>query len=262
MNQCENVFLRHAYNLSAYSEVNYCTTNKEERPIDALDASFLAMIIVVCLLVLCGTLYDLKLKKREDHYQRSELMDEVSVKAQIVLSFSLPRNWYRLKSQPTSEESRLLRYIQGFRFLTIYLVVWGHVLIGYILGYILNPYTFEEFFYSLDAQLQLNGFSVVQAFFSISGLLMGYQFAEMTGKRKYNGMYFWIALIYRYLRLTPVYFFVMMFDATWLYKMEDGPAWKRLAETERYNCRTNMWTNLLYINNYVNVQDGVSWRPF
>lgn len=180
-----------------------------------------------------------------------------------MLAFSLSRNWYRLVSMPQTEEARILRYVQGFRFLTILLIVYGHTLIGFTLGLTLNPYKVEENFHTIISHISLNAFSIVQCFFSISGLLMTLQFAELMSKhKKFNPNYFWIAIIYRYLRLTPVYFFVMLFDATWLYKSQDGPGWKRIGESERYYCRKNMWTNLLYINNYVNVEEAcmpVTW---
>lgn len=154
---------------------------------------------------------------------------------------------------PTSEESRTLRYIQGFRYLTIFGVIYGHVVIGFTLGFLLNPYRFEESFHQILPHIHLNAFSVVQCFFSISGLLMAFQFAGLAKKEKFNFKYYPIAIMYRYLRLTPVYFFMMLFDATWLYKSNNGPGWKRMAETERSYCRKNMWTNLLYINNYIDV---------
>lgn len=257
VNQCINLYLRENYNLTGYSEILYCTTNQETKPIDALDVTFLILVGIVALIVISATVYDHLLKGTKNHYKESLLIDQLPMLSQLLISFSLPRNWYRLQSQPTGEEGRLFRYIQGFRFITIALVIAGHALIGFTLGFIQNPYKYEEVFHSVYGQISLNAFSIVQAFFSISGLLMGYQFAEMTGKKKFNPSYFWIAIFYRYLRLTPVYFFMMLFDATWLYKIQDGPGWKRLAETERYNCRTNMWTNLLYINNYINVSDMV-----
>ncbi|ETN67035.1 hypothetical protein AND_001167 [Anopheles darlingi] len=61
-----------------------------------------------------------------------------------------------------------------------------------------------------------------------------------------------IALIDSASRLTPVYAFVILFHATWLLKLQYGPIWRWGAETEQVFCRRNWWTNLLYINNYVN----------
>lgn len=101
--------------------------------------------------------------------------------------------------------------------------------------------------------------TIVQTFFTISGFLLTLQFIDATSnfKKPFNANYFWYAVFYRYIRLTPVYLFMILFDATWLIRMNNGPAWKRIAESERYFCRNNWWTNLLYINNYVNVPETV-----
>lgn len=104
----------------------------------------------------------------------------------------------------------------------------------------------------------LNGMTMVQTFFTISGFLLTVQFVEMTQqfKRKnWDVSYFWIAIVYRYIRLTPVYALMVLFDATWLVHTNSGPGWKRNAWIERSYCRRNWWTNLLYINNYVNVPE-------
>lgn len=106
--------------------------------------------------------------------------------------------------------------------------------------------------------LMLNGMTLVQTFFTISGFLLSVQFVEMTqnlNKKRWDFNYFWVAMIYRYVRLTPVYAMMVLFDATWLIKFNEGPGWKRVAEVERSYCRRNWWTNLLYINNYVNVPE-------
>lgn len=58
-------------------------------------------------------------------------------------------------------------------------------------------------------------------------------------------------------RLTPAYAFILLLHATWLPKLQDGPLWPRGAEVERNFCRRNWWTNLLYVNNYVNADEPV-----
>lgn len=106
----------------------------------------------------------------------------------------------------------------------------------------------------------LNGMTIVQTFFTISGFLLTVQFLDMTNsfKKKVNFSYIFYAILYRFIRLSPVYAFMIFFDATWLIRMNEGPGWKRIAESERYFCRKNWWTNLLYLNNYVNVPETVS----
>ncbi|ETN66544.1 hypothetical protein AND_001666 [Anopheles darlingi] len=45
----------------------------------------------------------------------------------------------------------------------------------------------------------------------------------------------------------------MLFEATWMIRMGDGPLWRKGVETGRTYCRENWWTNMLYINNYLKV---------
>lgn len=170
----------------------------------------------------------------------------------LALAFSVPRNWYRLHARPKTQMARDLRYIQGLRFTTIFLVVYGHAIIVYGFSPVSNTEFIEEQYYHFWDMIQVNGMNVVQTFFAIGGFLMGVQFFALTEKRKFNFSYFWVAMLYRYIRLTPVYAMVMFFDATWLYKSDMGPFWKTTTETEKSFCRRNWWTNLLYINNYVN----------
>lgn len=50
----------------------------------------------------------------------------------------------------------------------------------------------------------------------------------------------------------------MLFEATWVVRLADGPLWQKGFETGRSYCRKNWWVNLLYINNYYKVDEPVS----
>lgn len=50
----------------------------------------------------------------------------------------------------------------------------------------------------------------------------------------------------------------MWFSATLSTKMNDGPFWRKTQEAEKYFCRKNFWKNLLFINNYISVDEPVS----
>jgi hypothetical protein len=50
----------------------------------------------------------------------------------------------------------------------------------------------------------------------------------------------------------------VFFHATLLPHMGSGPFWNATVGLEQRRCSTNWWTNLLYINNYINVGDMVS----
>ena len=51
---------------------------------------------------------------------------------------------------------------------------------------------------------------------------------------------------------------VIGFYATIFYKIGNGPYWDTLIQENRDNCVKNWWTNLLYVNNFVNLPEIVS----
>jgi hypothetical protein len=48
----------------------------------------------------------------------------------------------------------------------------------------------------------------------------------------------------RYLRLTPLYAYILLMYGTVVVHLGEGPVWFRL-EREAANCRTQWWTNLV-----------------
>lgn len=137
----------------------------------------------------------------------------------------------------------------------------------------------------------INGHTVIQTYFAISGFLLSIQFVQYKQNQKdFSLVYFFKALLYRYVtyvrvilpiptplqsvplgvairlidsflprytRMTPVYGFMVFFHSTLLIYTQSGPMWKHVAETERSFCRKNWWTNIFYLNNYVHVDDPV-----
>jgi len=58
-------------------------------------------------------------------------------------------------------------------------------------------------------------------------------------------------------RLTPPYAFLIFFYATLFSRLGSGPLWNEWVGKNRDYCMANWWTNLLYVNNYMNVQEMV-----
>ena len=52
--------------------------------------------------------------------------------------------------------------------------------------------------------------------------------------------------------MLPVSLVIIFFYATLFYKLGSGPRWDEVVGLERDYCQNNWWTNLLFINNYVN----------
>jgi hypothetical protein len=121
-----------------------------------------------------------------------------------------------------------------------------------------NPEYVEQKYTEFPTIVLLNGFKVIQTFFTISGFLQAIQFYSFIEKQKrFQVSVLWKSVVYRYCRLMPVYGFMLLLDATLLLHIHDGPMWPRVAETQRYFCRNNWWANVLFINNYVTTSEPV-----
>ncbi|KAF4533050.1 hypothetical protein B566_EDAN002613, partial [Ephemera danica] len=98
----------------------------------------------------------------------------------------------------------------------------------------------------------MNGFIIVDTFFTITGFLVSYQLISTF----HQGIRVPIPALYfhRFLRLTPVYAIVLGVYATLFKYMGSGPIWATKVGVEVERCQENWWTNLLYVNNYINTE--------
>jgi peptidoglycan/LPS O-acetylase OafA/YrhL len=89
----------------------------------------------------------------------------------------------------------------------------------------------------------------VDTFFLLSGFLMGYLTLKHLDKAKtINPL---MMYLHRYIRLTPAYGLIMLVLSTIILHFGSGPTWN-FMERQADTCQENWWTNLLYINNFVN----------
>lgn len=135
--------------------------------------------------------------------------------------------------------------------------MFGHITFMFTRIPIQNPQYYEEKYYSIWSMIQLNGHHVVQAFFIISGLLVGIGFKDIIRRKSFKFKYLWVSISYRYIRLTPVYAIVVLYETTSLARPKGHPFWELTVKTQLKGCQNNWWTNLLYINNIINVSDIV-----
>ncbi|XP_049542768.1 nose resistant to fluoxetine protein 6-like [Anopheles darlingi] len=290
-NQCVNYELKRQYALMAYSTVEYCTTRRADGDVeksapqppatvaaslDGVDVLFLVVLGLLLLLATLSTGYDCHRHRigpssevgtesdRVKDYYRS--VGAMGLTNRLLVAFSLSRNWHTLTTVPGKKRLTTghppssrddLRFIHAVRFLIMYLVIAGHSMLFNCILPLLNPEYVEMHYRRFVTMLILNGVTVVQTFFTISGFLLAIQFSgQFTDQRHPFGCReMFQSILYRFLRLTPVYGFMMLLDATWLIRVQDGPIWKRLAETERTFCRNNWWANVLYVNNYLTVSE-------
>lgn len=63
VNKCVNFELKEYYNLTAYSEIESCTSTGDRVAFGYLEYILIAVICAVALIVTCSTVYDMKLKR-------------------------------------------------------------------------------------------------------------------------------------------------------------------------------------------------------
>lgn len=102
----------------------------------------------------------------------------------------------------------------------------------------------------------LNGPIVVDTFLLITGFLVCNNLYSTF--LKMPNLPFRKIYLARWLRMAPIYLVTVFFYAYVLENIGDGPLWKEKVGREAERCRESWWTNLLYINNYVNLDKIVS----
>jgi len=112
-----------------------------------------------------------------------------------------------------------------------------------------NGQALQDIYESFPQQFTLGSSLAVDTFFFLSGLLTTYTLLRRmrkTQKYTFPG-YKFIAL--RYLRLTPLYAFILFFYAFVVPALAQGPVWYRMIKDANL-CVDLWWPNLIYINNF------------
>ncbi|CAH1176236.1 unnamed protein product [Phaedon cochleariae] len=147
-----------------------------------------------------------------------------------------------------------LECICGIKFLSMSLIIVGHSLTFIFGGPIENKNAFEELVTKLENAPFSNNPLLVDTFLLVSGFLMCRLLLLELEKRK-GKINIIILYIARYIRLTPAYVVVIGLYSTVLYRAGSGPLWESRVGLERDRCLKSWWTNVLYINNYVNTDN-------
>uniref|UniRef100_A0A4Y0BIS8 Acyltransferase 3 domain-containing protein n=1 Tax=Anopheles funestus TaxID=62324 RepID=A0A4Y0BIS8_ANOFN len=168
-----------------------------------------------------------------------ELIDEYGLKAQTEIEYcdsnaiSYPIDWLEIT------------------FLVLAITIAGIVLASSVYDFrCKTTHGLDHYKHDLatSKQMYLVSFSIIRNCAML--LVLFFMDKVEETKKKVGILEICIISAARYVRLTPVYAFVMLFEATWVVRLGDGPLWQKGFETGRTYCRANWWANLLYINNY------------
>jgi len=177
---------------------------------------------------------------------------QLSNAEKYLLCFSLITNLQKLflsRSQEKFGKKDTLEVLNAMRVLSIGWVILGHTIVNAItISVLANPNKLLDFIKTESMVIPLTGTFSVDTFFWISGFLVSYLLIiELNNSKKMN----WIMIyVHRYLRIVPLYLFIILFSWALQKHMGSGPMW---WNEYWYNndCKKWWWTNILFVNNLV-----------
>ena len=221
-----------------------CHTADESIVMDASDYVVGALILLLFILILLGTVVDLTLNV----LQLSMFSDRMAV---VFQGFSLYENIGKLFHVVPNRDG--LGSIHGIRFLSMAWVLLGHTYMKFWTnnGFFNNSVDIMPLLTVSNAMAAVrSGIFSVDSFFLIGATLLAYLTLKELDKQRGGGGEFWaLYYLHRYLRLTGVYAAVVLLHVTYLKFLATGPNSYSLTEM-REGCRDSWWLNLLYINNF------------
>lgn len=253
INKCFNNRIYKSYDLLAYSEIEFCVNKNHKRDFDILDWSFVGILMILA--------------------AGNGISTVTNTGLRILKPFSIKNNWRRFldvykKAKPNAanksnengfytdlKSKEDFTFLDTIRFPFTILNVIGHVYVMLAMLPSTNPEFYEFRRYSFDIKLGSGVPQSVQMYFAISSFLITLNDVKTLKKDKIFGLTdFYHNLKKRYLRLIPLYAFILFFESTLIRFFGNGPAWEVLAGRQWAYCRNSWWTNLLFINNYLHVE--------
>ncbi|CAH1964853.1 unnamed protein product [Acanthoscelides obtectus] len=231
---------------------NKCYYEKPQ-PLSKAEIVYGCIVGVFIIFILLATgyhLWYLKQRKNCTAYNVDNLRAKPpSVPKEVIMCFSLIRNIGKFLHTKPNEMN--LECICGIKFISMTLIITGHSLIFMLGGPVANKQFFRDLSTKAENSPFLNNALLVDTFLLVSGFLLSRLLLMELDKRR-GKINFAILYIARYIRLTPAYVVVIGLYATILPRLGSGPFWESRIGLEQERCLSSWWTNLLYINNYVN----------
>ena len=176
---------------------------------------------------------------------------------QLLLCFSLYTNLFKLFSSKPASEKNTLDLFNGVKVLSIGWVVLGHSFLFRITEtVVLNIDEVPERMSYWYAAFVYGGLFSVDAFFWMSGVLFAY--LAIGQFRSTRGVNWPVLYLHRFIRILPLYMFILFFSWSFSAYIGGGPIWFTFGETQA-DCTKYWWTMPLFINNlYMPNDEGAS----
>ncbi|XP_013141913.1 PREDICTED: regulator of hypoxia-inducible factor 1-like [Papilio polytes] len=210
--------------------LKYCRTNKQAKTLEDVELPHIIVALVVGVLLVLNV-----------------------VENSILSIWSVKENWRRLIC--TYDDSDPIRAalhpIQGTRVLLLLLVIIAHAIETTYKLHLANPIFLETAQRNPMSIFLKNGTSSVQAFIVISNFLFAYMLLGYSQKKKVSLSMLPMCILYRIVRISPVYLLTIGFMSSWWRLAGDGPMWSDLVISESEICRQKFWMHAFYVHNLV-----------
>ncbi|XP_069696160.1 nose resistant to fluoxetine protein 6-like isoform X2 [Periplaneta americana] len=198
----------------------------------------IGVFIFIILLVVSSTAYDLL---------------EKGTKKEVLAAFSIFANGKKLLS--TKQSADALQCMHGMRFITMCWVIWAHRYLLTSQMPLTNGVDLRQYMTDWSRLYITNSSLQGDTFLTLAGLLISYVFLNRM-RYRISGFNILLHYLHRFIRLTPAYAMVVLFEATLKSYLSSSPLFQQAADVSTSRCQTNWWTNLLFINNYVNADSS------
>ncbi|XP_063367005.1 nose resistant to fluoxetine protein 6-like [Cydia amplana] len=184
------------------------------------------------------------------------ITDRFDVKCpRFVVAFSLRRNWHILtydRTKPRSDQRmKGVACMEGIRVMGMQCVIFAHVLLLTGTSFIDNPQFLEHIYETFAGQAVMNSPVWLQAFFCLSGFLLSYSTLIGVESSPFTPLKALVAVVNRWIRLTPVAGIMLWFTISWLPQLGSGPLWSWYVDSEAEACSERWWYHILYIHNHL-----------
>ncbi|XP_075972641.1 nose resistant to fluoxetine protein 6-like [Anticarsia gemmatalis] len=220
---------------------NDCYTRRPVS-ITKLDVAYLSVLLLFLAILLFSTIFEV--------YVIYWGKNKESIAQTLIISFSVINNMKKILS--TKQHNSLgLECITGIKTLAMIFIIAGHACMFIASGPVMDADAWDRLVRAPANAFMLNNTLLVDTFLMLSAFLFSRLLLVELDKRR-GKLNVIPILVFRYIRVTPAYLVVILFYMTWLPKIGEGPLWQDRLQLEQQRCMDSWWTNILYINNYVN----------
>jgi len=160
-----------------------------------------------------------------------------------------------LEVRKSDESNEALKVFDGVRFLSTCWVVFGHVFYYCLVSGIKNLSYISIFTKSVKLCFIFSALYAVDVFFFMSGFMLYLGLHRYLNTNINRLKIITIGIITRYIRLLPLYLFIIIMMTYFSPFLGNGPNFYK-SELLNSVCQKHWWHNLLYLNNLIAYDSG------